>query len=93
LKLKVGNDFIPWTRMEMTGKLTTYSKKYIGIPIGTQILRHIYLTHKYGEIKKEMEKDANISAHSTNTQNIIYIKDPNEMITQLPKGVSVQEDK
>mgnify|MGYP003133894253 CR=1 FL=1 len=91
MKLKVGDDFINWTRMEMTGKLAKYSNKYIGINVGTQILRHIYLTHKYGEIKKEMEKDANISGHSTNTQNIIYIKDPNEMITELPNGVSVEK--
>ncbi len=37
------------------------------------MLRHIFLTEKYGDLKKEMKKDAELLAHSSGTQQQ-YIK-------------------
>ena len=42
--------------------------------VGSSMLRHIYLTSKYGEVKKEMEKDAELLAHSP-AQQKHYIKE------------------
>lgn len=41
--------------------------------ISTSMLRHLFLTTKYGDIKKEMEEDANNLGHSVDTQKN-YIK-------------------
>tara|TARA_R100001594_G_scaffold76014_1_gene110738 strand:- start:2196 stop:3155 length:960 start_codon:yes stop_codon:yes gene_type:complete len=41
--------------------------------ISTSMLRHLFLTTKYGDIKNEMEKDSNNLGHSLNTQKD-YIK-------------------
>jgi hypothetical protein len=37
------------------------------------MLRHIYDTHKYGSVLKEMEKDAEMMGHTMTTQKD-YIK-------------------
>lgn len=42
--------------------------------VGASMLRHIYLTSKYGDVKEEMQKDADMMAHSTTMQKD-YIKD------------------
>ena len=41
--------------------------------LGSSLLRHSYLTHKYGEDQKQKEKDADIMGHSLQMQND-YIK-------------------
>jgi len=41
--------------------------------IGASMLRHIYLTSKYGSVKEEMKKDAELMAHSSSVQQD-YIK-------------------
>jgi hypothetical protein len=38
------------------------------------MLRHIYITHKYGDTKKEMEKDAEAMGHSVAEQQQVYNK-------------------
>ena len=42
--------------------------------IGSSMLRHIYLTGKYGDELKERQKDANMMGHTTETAQT-YIKD------------------
>eukprot|EP01043_Picozoa_sp_COSAG02_P047106 COSAG02_NODE_4479_length_5316_cov_1484.345218_4_plen_307_part_00 len=44
-----------------------------GKPFGSSILRHSYLSHKYGENQKEKEKDADLMGHSVATQED-YVK-------------------
>jgi integrase len=45
----------------------------IGGKIGCSMLRHIYLTHKFGNVSQEMEQTAENMGHSTNMQKE-YIK-------------------
>lgn len=42
--------------------------------VGSSMLRHIYLTDKYGDIIKEQIEDADAMAHSVNTARDIYVK-------------------
>ena len=82
-KIKTGMPLINWTRAQQSSNLTNISRRYINVPLSSQMLRHIYLTDKYGKVKLEMEADANVSGHSANTQNVIYIKNPKDFITEL----------
>ena len=41
--------------------------------IGSSMLRHIYLSSKYGDTIKEQEKDSNFMSHSLETQKV-YVK-------------------
>ena len=50
------------------------SKKYLGKSISTNILRKMYVSDKYSDVKEEMEKDAKIMGHSTQTQQKYYNK-------------------
>jgi len=81
--IKTGMPLINWTRAQQSSNLTNISRRYINVPLSSQMLRHIYLTDKYGKVKLEMEADANVSGHSANTQNVIYIKNPKDFITEL----------
>ena len=38
------------------------------------MLRHIVLSEKFGDVKKEMEEMANKMGHDINTQQQIYVK-------------------
>lgn len=42
--------------------------------ISSTMLRHSYLSSKYGNLKGEMEKDAHDMSHSVSTQQGIYVK-------------------
>ena len=42
--------------------------------ISSTMLRHSYLSSKYGNLKDEMEKDAHDMSHSVSTQQGIYVK-------------------
>jgi len=42
--------------------------------IGSSMLRHSYLSSKYGNLKGEMAKDAHDMGHSVRTQQEIYVK-------------------
>ena len=46
--------------------------------ISTTMLRKIYLSSKYADVKEEMAETAKIMGHSTATQSKIYIKKPQE---------------
>jgi hypothetical protein len=43
------------------------------------MLRHIYLTGKYGGVMAQQQKDASNMAHSTNMQHD-YIKKPSNIV-------------
>lgn len=54
--------------------ITRILNKIFGKHIGSSMLRHIYITHKYGDTKQEMEKDAVAMGHSVAEQQQVYNK-------------------
>ena len=71
-KSSTGN---PLTRNALTQLLIKTSKKYMGKSISTTLLRKIYLSSKYGDMKKELEKDNKVMGHSTGVALDTYVKD------------------
>jgi len=59
---------------ELTITLTKLFKKYLGRNISTTIIRHVVLTEKFGDIKKEMEEMSDKMGHSVAVQQQIYVK-------------------
>ena len=68
----------PLTRTELSKVLIKYSNKYMDKSISTTLLRKIYLSSKYGDMKKELEKDNKVMAHSMNVALESYVKKPQE---------------
>tara|TARA_R100001198_G_C5232069_1_gene210949 strand:- start:988 stop:1947 length:960 start_codon:yes stop_codon:yes gene_type:complete len=66
------------SRNALSQLLIKNTKKYMGKSISTTMLRKIYLSSKYGDVKKEMEKDAKVMGHDTDTAQKIYIKEKQE---------------
>ena len=65
----------PLQRNGLTKHLQTIFKKfYPNKNVSSSMLRHIYLTSKYGDVKEEMKKDAELLAHSGSMQQQ-YIKE------------------
>ena len=59
----------------ITKILTSMSKReFEGKSVGSSLIRHMYLSSKYGETIEELEKDAEIMGHSSGTQQSIYVK-------------------
>jgi hypothetical protein len=54
-------------------QITRMLNKLFGKHASVDMLRHIYLTEKYGKIQDEMESTARDMSHSTGTQ-ALYIK-------------------
>jgi hypothetical protein len=54
--------------------ITRILNKIFNKKIGSSMLRHIYLTSKYGNTVKEMKNDADIMGHSVQTAMDNYIK-------------------
>ena len=53
--------------------ITRFLNKIFDKKISASMLRHIYLSSKYGNVLKEQEKDAVLMSHTTSTQKD-YIK-------------------
>ena len=64
----------PLTRNALSQLFIKTSKKYLDKSISTTMLRKIVLSDKFGDLKEEMEKMANIAGHSTDVMNDVYIK-------------------
>ena len=64
----------PLSSNKITKYLTGVFKEYTGKNVSSTLLRHIYLSEKYGDTLKEMKKDADVMGHSTNMQQD-YVKD------------------
>ena len=58
-----------------SNSITRILNNIFGKNIGVSMLRNIYLTDKYKNVEKEMEKDAEAMAHNTNTQKGYIKKD------------------
>ena len=63
----------PYTKQEFSNLVTKFFKSRLNKSIGFTLLRRIYL-QKYSAVKEEMKKDAQLMAHSVNTQQNIYVK-------------------
>tara|TARA_Y100001972_G_scaffold99754_1_gene123864 strand:+ start:943 stop:1911 length:969 start_codon:yes stop_codon:yes gene_type:complete len=68
----------PLTRTELSKVLLKYSEKYMGKKISTTLLRKIYLSSKYGNMKKELEKDNKVMGHSKQVALDTYVKEAQE---------------
>lgn len=68
----------PLTRTELSKVLLKYSQKYMNKSISTTLLRKIYLSSKYGDMKKELEKDNKIMGHSKAVALDTYVKEAKE---------------
>tara|TARA_R110002020_G_scaffold153222_2_gene332589 strand:- start:2184 stop:3143 length:960 start_codon:yes stop_codon:yes gene_type:complete len=66
------------SRNALSQLLIKTTKKYMGKSISTTMLRKIYLSSKYGDVQKEMEKDAKVMGHSKEVAQNIYIKEGQE---------------
>ena len=65
----------PMSSNEITKALQRISaEKFDGKRIGSSMLRHIYLSHKYSDVLKQKQADADKMGHSVAQQND-YVKD------------------
>jgi len=68
----------PLSRNGISQLLLKTFKQRLGKSISTTMLRKIYLSSKYQDVKEEMEKDAHIMGHSVETQQKVYVKEKEE---------------
>ena len=68
----------PLSRNAVSQLLIKTSKKYMDKSISSTLLRKIYLSSKYADVKDEMAKDAAAMGHSVSMQQSVYVKKPQE---------------
>ena len=76
MKLGAG-DFILFQKDEKrisSNKITKRLNTIFGKKIGASMLRHIYLTDKYSEVKEEQKNDSEFMSHSLGTQKTYIVK-------------------
>lgn len=59
--------------LDKVNSITRILNKVFGRKVGSSMLRHIYLSSKYGDVQEEQKKDAEAMGHSTQQQKD-YIK-------------------
>jgi len=66
----------PLTRIELSKVLLKYSQKYMekNQAISSTLMRKIYLSSKYGNMKEELEKDNKVMGHSKQVALDTYVK-------------------
>lgn len=64
-----------WFLVDVNGKhyttsaqMTRLLNKALGKKVGASMIRHIYLSNKYGKVKEQMEHDAELMGHSVEQQ-------------------------
>tara|TARA_R110001632_G_C11339492_1_gene417253 strand:+ start:1010 stop:1972 length:963 start_codon:yes stop_codon:yes gene_type:complete len=62
------------SRNALSQLLLKTSQKYMGKSISSTMLRKIYLSSKYGDMKEELEKDNKVMGHSKEVAMDTYIK-------------------
>jgi hypothetical protein len=72
------------SRLDKINSITRILNKIFGKKIGVSMLRHSYLTNKFGDVNKEKEEIADAMGHSVITQGQ-YIKDPT--LNEEPKRI------
>jgi hypothetical protein len=68
-KLLVAHD---GSALNSVNAITRLLNKIFGKKVGSSLLRHIYITSKYGDVKDEQEKDAQMMGHSVREQQDTY---------------------
>ena len=68
----------PLSRNALSQLFLKTSKKYMGKSISSTMLRKIYLSSKYADVKEELEKDNKIMGHSKEVALDTYVKKPQE---------------
>jgi hypothetical protein len=58
-----------------SNRITKSLNSIFGKKVGASMLRHIYLSNKYGKVLNEQEADANFMSHGTRMQNEYVMKD------------------
>ena len=64
----------PMSGHNITTRLQRITKDRLGKKVGSNMLRHSYLSHKYADTTEEMKKDSNIMGHSVEVQQKFYVK-------------------
>ena len=64
------------SKHDITIILRRITKLLTGIPLGSQMLRKIYVTNKFGDISEQKEKIAKSMGHSVEMQDRAYTKHP-----------------
>jgi integrase len=60
--------------LDKVNSITRILNKIFGKSVGSSMLRHIYLSEKYGDVRKDMKDDAKAMSHSVSTQQNTYVK-------------------
>ena len=74
--LKAG-DFVLFqrdTRRTSSNSITKALNRILGKKVGASMLRHIFLTDKYGDVKEEQKKDAEFMSHGSGMQSNYILK-------------------
>jgi hypothetical protein len=69
-KPRVGEKLLPF--QHENGITRTLNRIFDSKKIGASMLRHIYLSHKYGDRRDEMAQDARLMGHSIQQQQTTY---------------------
>lgn len=60
--------------LSAVNSITRILNKVFGKKVGSSMIRHIYLSSKYADIKEEQQKDAAAMGHSVAEQQGVYVK-------------------
>lgn len=71
------------TPLNSANGITRLLNKAFGRKVGSSMLRHIYLSEKYGDTLKEMEEDAAAMGHSISQQREYVKADGDDRITHV----------
>jgi hypothetical protein len=85
--LLVSFDGTPWTA---GNAITRALNRIFGKAIGSSMLRHIWLTGRWGKAVEEMKEDAAAMAHSTTIQRRYIKKGKKEAEVEAPKNEVVE---
>jgi hypothetical protein len=76
MKFKAG-DYILFNndqKRTMSNKITKSLNRITGKKVGSSMLRHIYLTDKYKDVKEEQKNDSEFMAHSVGMASNYVLK-------------------
>lgn len=60
--------------LSAVNSITRVLNKVFGKKVGSSMLRHIYLSSKYADVKDEQQRDADAMGHSVAEQQGVYVK-------------------
>lgn len=75
----------PFNTNNLSKALARITKKYMGKSISTRMIRKIFASDEFAELKEKQQKKATEMGHSVNTQNLIYVKKKKVVKKTKPK--------